>query len=256
MGTLGTFVEVVVAVDALVATIGLLSVLVLSRKLWRLSGARRSDALKIFVSHREPEKTRAYPLPVTGVGQLLAVAAMTPSLVRTYGWRWREPFTVRPGTESMRAPDLGGNLILLGGVSRNKVTEKLLAKCGEEIGIGQRYGHPHLYGDRIFWRRDDGSWEGIGGTPRPADNGPGEVTTDYAMILRMPNPWDGDRRRQCVVFAGVHTFATGEAARYFVRQWWKPKWWRRAGVAAVIRVEVVDGHAIHSQRIRFRRLSR
>jgi len=253
VSVLGPVVEVVVAVDAVVATVGLLSILVLSRKLWRLRGARHPSALKIFVSHREPEKTRAYPLPVTGVGQLLAVAAMTPSLVRTYGWRWKEPFTIRPGT-ARPASDLGGNLILLGGVSRNKVTEKFLERCGEEIGVGQRYGDPDLYGDRILWRHDDDSWECIGGTPRPADGGHGEIRIDHALVLRMPNPWDDDPRKQCVVFAGVHTYGTGAAAAYFVRQWWKPLWWHRQGVAAVIEVEVVDGHALRSKRIRFRRL--
>lgn len=254
MSSLGTVVEVVIAIDALVATAALLSVLILSRRLWRLKGAQDIAALKIFVSHREPEKTRAYPLPVTGVGQLLAVAAMTPSLVRTYGWRWREPLTIRPGAESTSAADLGGNLILLGGVSRNKVTEKFLEKCGEKVGVQQRHGDLRLYGDRLFWRQSDGSWEGIGGTPPSVGGGPGEVTTDYALILRIPNPWDEDRRKQCVIFAGVHTFGTGEAARYFVRQWWKPAWWHRGGVAALIRVEVVEGHAIRSKRIRFRKL--
>jgi hypothetical protein len=132
---LGTFVEFVIAIDAFVATAGLLSVLVLSRRLWRLKGARHVAALKIFVSHREPEKTRAYPLPVTGVGQLLAVAAMTPSLVRTYGWRWREPLTIRPGVEETPVDDLRGNVILL----RGREPQQGHGKAPEQVRRGDRH---------------------------------------------------------------------------------------------------------------------
>jgi hypothetical protein len=234
----------------------LVSVFVIPRQLWRLHDAHQPRALKIVASFREPEKTPAYRLPVTGVGQLRAVGALAPSLVRSYGWRWKESVAIVSGSGPMGVPQLAGNLILLGGTSRNEVTRRLLEKHGDRIGIRQEFGDTELYGDRLFFREDGGSWRAFGGTPAPLDgDGSGQITEDYALILRMPNPWDSGGRAQCVVFSGVHTFGTAAAATHFVRQWWKPRWWRRAGVAALIRVEVEDGHVIGTKEIEFRRLT-
>ena len=244
-------------VDAIAgAMVVLFSVFIVPRRLWRLHGAHRPGGLKIVVSYREPEETSAYALPVTGIGQLLAVGALASSLVRSYGWRWREPFTIKPGNGPVDPSNLSGNLILLGGTSRNEVTRAALNRCGEAIGVKQEFKDAELYGDRLFLREEDGSWTAFGGTPPSAEGEQGQIREDYALILRMRNPWDGDPRKQCVIFSGVHTYGTAAAASYFVRQWWKPAWWRRAGIVALIRVKVDDGHVVGTERVLLRRLTR
>jgi len=241
--------------DALVgAAIVLVSVFVVPRQLWRLHGAQRSSPPRIVVSYRKPEETSAYPLPVTGKGQLDAVGALAPSLVRAYGWRWRQPLTIVPGAEGTEPRDLGGNLILLGGPMRNEATRMLFARCGERLGVRQEPYDEEVYGDRLLIRDDDGGWQTFGGTPRARDGTRGKVTEDYGLVVRMPNPWDDDRRKQCLVFSGVHTYGTGAAAAYFVKQWRKPAWWARHGVLALVRVEVDSDHVVEIEELLFRRL--
>jgi hypothetical protein len=140
----------------------------------------------------------------------------------------------------------------LGGSSRNAVTRRFLEKRIDILGVRQEHGNPRVSGDRLIVRNSNGGWEAFGGLP--LDGTIREVAEDFALIVRMPNPWDESGRKQCVLFAGVHTYGTAAAARYFVRQWWKPVWWGRAGIMAVLRVEVEDGHVIGSRLIRFRRL--
>jgi hypothetical protein len=241
--------------DALFDAIGgivltLFSVFVIPRQLWRLRGAHRLERLKIFVSARNPELTRTYALPVVGLGQLQAIAAIAASLVRAYGWRWRDPLPVRAGDDTVTASDLAGNIVALGGASKNAVTRRLLKRRGDALGLRQEHRDSELAGDRIFLRRRDGSWRPYGGMA--VTDGVQDVAEDYAVIVRLPNPWVESRGRQCLVFAGVYTFGTGAAARYFVRQWWKPMWWWPPGVVAVLRLEIEDGQVIQIERVAFR----
>lgn len=226
----------------------------LPRLLWQLGGAREQAQVKLYASHREPVLTRAQALPVVGVGQVQALAAILPSLVRVYGWRWRQPIALRPADATIAAPDLTGNVIMLGGQSRNGATRKLLTELGHELGVQQRHGAPSVSGDCIRFRDGDGSWsDWLGGLE--IDGTSKTVTEDYGLIMRVPNPWDQDEsRRTCLVFAGVHTYGTFAAAQHFVRQWWKPMWWTRQGVIALVRVEVRDQHVTATERIFFRRV--
>jgi hypothetical protein len=102
-GASGALVEVAVG-----AVITLLSVFVVPRRLWRLNSARRPEDVTLLVSEREPELTRSYALPVVGMGQIQSIGALAPSLVRSYGWRWHGPLSIRPGLEKIEARDLVG----------------------------------------------------------------------------------------------------------------------------------------------------
>jgi hypothetical protein len=237
--------------SVLAVAITLFSVFVMPRRLWRLHGVRRPEDVKLLVSQRVPERMRSHALPVVGMGQLQAVGALAPSLVRSYGWRWRGPLSIRPGLPKLEARDLAENLILVGGASHNDVTRRFLEKSVDILGVEQRI-NPHVSGDCLSVRDVNGDWKSFEG--RPLDGTIGEITETFALIARMPNPWDERGRTQCVLLAGVHTYGTGAAASYFVRQWWKPAWRGRSGVRAILHVTVEDGHPVRSRVIDFQRL--
>jgi hypothetical protein len=161
------------------AVLTLLSVFVIPRQLWRLRGAHHLSELKILISEREPELTRTYALPVVGLGQVQAIGALAPSLVRAYGWRWRGPLQIRPGLNTVEVPELTGNLIVLGGASRNAVTRRLLDKRQDVLGVRQEHGSSHVGGDRLFLRERDGSWRSYGGMP--VDGTIRQVIEDYSL---------------------------------------------------------------------------
>jgi hypothetical protein len=242
-----------VAANAITALIGAAGFVFLPRALWRLGGAQRLGELHVYASYRPPELTRGADLPVMGVGQVQALAALMPSLVRSYGWRWRGAPSVSAARPGIEARELQGNIILLGGQSRNEATRKLLREC--DIGVEQEHREATESGDVIRVRDQAGQWStwlgGLNVEPTAVS-----ITRDYGLIVRVPNPWDRDSKgRACLVFAGAHTWGTGAAAAFFVRQWWKPKWWARRGFVALIEVEVRDGLVVDSTCVFFRPIS-
>jgi hypothetical protein len=141
----------------------------------------------------------------------------------------------------------------MGGPSRNEATRKLLVKCSERLGVKQEHGHPTISGDRISLRMPDSSWRSFGGLQ--IDGSLQQVKKDYALILRVANPWSSERGR-CLVFSGVHTYGTAAAAQYFVQQQWKPKWWTRQEVMCLLEIEFDEGCVTGINEIEFRRIKR
>jgi hypothetical protein len=172
VGALGDAAAVeVIDVIAFVLFVLLLAVLP-PRRLWRLHRARTPEAVKFILSGREPEPTIAYDLPVTGVGQVLALGALTPSLVRSYGLRWKGSLTILPGRRKPDSLHLRGNLIVLGGQHGNEVTAEILDRHGAAIGVEQRYvKDPGEFGDILRVGQRDGSERQFGGTPQPVAGG-------------------------------------------------------------------------------------
>ncbi len=240
------------AATAVLAILAYCVSLIPARLLWQISHPHRNGALTIYTSVREPEPTRTYRLPVVGLGQVYALSAIVPSLVRAYRRRTSDLMRIIPADTSIRGSDLEGNLILLGGASRNDATRRLLERCEPVLGVRQRHGDSKTGGDRLFLRQSDGSWEVVGGMP--IDGTLRHPSEDYALVVRIRNPWDVNEHARCLVFCGVHTYGTAAAARYFVRQWWKPWWWSRRGVLAIIRVELDEGYIIKMEKVAFRRL--
>jgi hypothetical protein len=246
---------------ALAAVSGVVLFVFSPRRLWRFPHAGDRGELKLLVSQRSPEATRSYDLPVTGMGQLRAILAIAPSLVQAYGRRWRESLTVEAAEEPINPSHLRGNLISLGGVSRNAVTEELLDEYGEAAGVRQVASESAIRGDLLEVRGKDGEWRVLGGTKAREHGGPGKVDVDYGLILSVPNPWDGEARR-CVVFAGVHTYGTEAAAAYFARHSRDPRWLFGYGLVGVVKVKVKNGFIVpgsfekeHFERICKRRLN-
>lgn len=225
-----------------VTLVGYLGSWLPGRRLWRLGHPQRDRLqIRIYVSVRTPEDTGHYLLPVVGLGQVLAIGAIAPSLARGYRRLGSRLPSIVPATD-VSARDLTGNVLLLGGASHNSATRRLLERCEPSLGIRQIYGDANIAGDRLFIRQADQSWRALGGKPR--DTGVGPITDDYALIIRTRNPWDNDRASTCVLFAGVHTYGTAAAAQYFAQQWWKPRWWFKREILMVIKVAVEDDHII------------
>jgi hypothetical protein len=222
------------------------------RLLWQMHNVRRPRDMTIYISFREPEQTRGYGMPVVGLGQVAALTYIIPSLTRAYWRRSRDLPQIVPGHESISIGQLTGNTVMIGGASRNEATKRLLERCEATLGVRQRHGDPQISGDRIFLRMADGSWEALGGTP--VDGAPHAIEEDYGLIIRIPNPWDVDRKNKCVILCGVHTYGTAAAAHYFIRQRWKPTWWGKRGVMAIVRAEINKGHIVGIHKARFRRL--
>jgi hypothetical protein len=212
------------------------------------------DAVAVRVvdlSHRGSEPTKSYDLPLTGAGQVLALGAVAPSIARSYGWRWRwrESFTIVAAEKAPEHLPLGGNLIVLGGEWRNSVTKEIVDCLGSSIGVWQ--GHldqPNRFGDILIVRQHDGEDKDFGGTPENS-GGSRQLEKDFGLILRMPNPYDENRRNQCLIFAGVHTYGTAGAAMHFAKRRWDPRWWNwwRAGIVAVVEVEIRHGRVVHTK---------
>lgn len=167
------------------------------RGLWQFAATQKLREVKLYASHREPERTRAQDLPVIGIGQVHAIAAVAPSLDRAYGLFQHDFLAMRPASFDIDAADLTGNVIIMGGQSRNGATRKLLAEV--ELGIEQTNGTPGISGDRFRVRRANGSWSRwLGGIP--VDGEVHEIKEDYGFIVRIANPWDGKQRRHLYCF--------------------------------------------------------
>jgi hypothetical protein len=231
-----------IASAGLLAVLGWLTLLGARRRLWRIGGDGDSRRLVVCVSERLPESTRSYDLRLVGYGQVQALAALVPSLSRSHRRLVTPLVRVRMAGREISIIDLESNVVMLGGASRNTVTRNFLDHVRDDLGVDQRHADREFVGDRLLIRQNDGSWRAVGG--RPVDEANRDIQEDYGLVVRRRNPWDPSRDGTCVLMAGVYTFGTAAAARYFADQAWNPRWWLRRDRVALLRVTVERGEVI------------
>ncbi len=174
--------------------------------------------------------------PVTGLGQVQALAVIMPSLSRAYP----HIDVRRIQLSSSVTPDaLENDLICLGGVKNNLITDHLLTRLGPKLpfvlspaAIEWRGNEPHRF---------TGEMSG------------GVVKRDCGVIVQTPNPFARDR--QLVILAGLHTYGTIAAARHFVHEYARVSRWRDSNFAAVVETDVIDGYACRPEPARFEELA-
>jgi hypothetical protein len=218
-----------------------------------MRGVRRATDLAVYISfRRRPEETSVHRVPVVGLGQIGALACVIPSITRAYLRHNKDLPRILAAPPTLAMSQLLGNVVMIGGQSSNEATRRLLEHYEAILGVRQRHGDPQVSGDRFFFRSADGSWEPIGGVP--IDGTLHEIVEDYGLIVRVPNPWDPDRKTKCLLFCGVMTYGTAAAAQYFVQQRWKPTWWTTRGLLILVRAKIYDGHIAGIDRVLCRRL--
>jgi len=141
--------------------------------------------------------TGKYNRPMTGLGQVQALARIMPSIQEGYG-RSRLP-QVYLSTD-MPSAKTTGDIILLGGAKNNTWTQEAIAKLKDKTGF-------EFIGDF-----NEASWEGeiFSGTSEH-----GKVTKDWAFIICAPNPFC-DNKNRIIILAGLHTPGVHAPADYYV----------------------------------------
>lgn len=205
-----------------------LSAMLPNRALWRLSDPGN---LTICVAESTAVDTGKYLRRGTGVGQLRALAEISPSLTRAYGAIDTRYIQLAGDPLGVRAE---GDLICLGGVKTNHRTADLL-----DAFARQGYDVPSMDGSIILWPADgkDARYE--------ADTVDNAVVMDYGFVIRAPNPLGATST--AIVLAGASTYGVVAAARYFV----DACKYRRGWFAALVRSPVRDGHACPPELVRF-----
>jgi hypothetical protein len=194
-----------------------------SRRLWRLDDPSR---VVISVAHSTASHTGKYLRPATGIGQVRALALLMPSLRRAYSDL--EIRNIYLSSESL-LDRLECDLICLGGVKNNKVTEDVLDHLGDRCPLSMK-------DSEIFWT-EQGETEAYEGA---IDNG--QVVRDFGLIVRTENPFNSKDKRTVVILAGSHTYGTIAAARYFCAELGSPFRRQPRSFAALVESEVRDGY--------------
>lgn len=190
-----------------------------NRALWKFSSP---SAITICVAESAAVDTGKYIRKTTGIGQVRALATITPSLAKAHG---------RIDTHYIQLANtpLGvkteGDLVCLGGVKNNAKTRDILKALA-----AHGYDVPQMEGSSIHWTGGEGRIEYKAITEN------GIVTRDFGLIVRAPNPFGP--KHTAIVLAGASTYGVVAAARYFVD---KCKF-QRGWFAAVVHSRIQDEH--------------
>lgn len=184
-------------------------------------GLQSPAAVTIAVAHSGSPDTGDYERPVTGIGQVRALAALMPSLMRAY--KDLDVDKIRLSSEPL-ASRRSGDVIAIGGPKNNEVTADFLELLVESTGI-------EMTNNEIIWRGDDT----FGATVRD-----GNVVDDVGLLVRARNPYSPAHR--VILIAGVHTYGTVAAAEYLVSRKARRRF-RERDFAAVVKTKVRDGHS-------------
>ena len=190
------------------------------RSAGRRWGLTKPESLKIVLSSSATQDTGEYQRPATGIGQVKALALLSPSLVRAHRSIDLQGVVL---SNDHRGTDLEGDLLLLGGPKTNEVTKQALDELAKRFGVTQEESVIHA-GDKTYSGESDGT----------------EVSVDYGIVIRAASPFAENSR--VVVLSGSHTYGTIGAARYFAKAKLP-----RGAFAAVIKSKVVDEHALEPE---------
>ncbi len=160
-----------------------------ARRTWRFESARD---LLIVVSSSAVVHTGVYQRPVTGIGQVRALAILSPLLRRAYRDADLQRVLL---SDEVASHELDNNLLVIGGPKTNAVAKELLDRLAPRLPFT-------VAGNVITW--DKTSYDG----PAADD----VVLHDFGYVVRAAHPLHPDRR--VVIVAGSHTFGTAAAARW------------------------------------------
>jgi hypothetical protein len=165
------------------------------RKVWALS--RSSKSVQIIAASLQPQPTLSYARPATGLGELIALSHISESL--TLAYRGIERKTSISLSSGFPSNHLDQTLICLGGPRHNDVTRLLTRYCNP------RYSYQLTNGTAVIDSKTDMRYM--------PDMKSAELRRDYALIYRMPNPFNP----KCAAFilSGAHTYGVSAAGKIF-----------------------------------------
>lgn len=191
--------------------------LVQARRLWRFYDAR---SLRVIASTSQTERPgHAATRPGTGVGQLRAIAVLSPSIIRGYGAALTAEM-IRLSVDA--APDdLKGDVVLLGGPRTNPHTARAFSHLSPRAFMADapRAGTADGVDSRVHWAEDDGTVTVFD----TADEG----SEAYGLIVRSENTVDGLGPGRLWIIAGSSTFGTQAAAEWVALNQSTVRHWKR-----------------------------
>lgn len=190
--------------------------------LWKF---KRKTPIVICLATSTQVDTGKYTRSATGIGQVNALSEIMPSIMEGYGHN--KKISTRLSAD-MSVKDLESELILVGGAKNNAYTQRVMDEFFEQSGA--RY-------------TDDLNTLEVDGEAIVSTSADGQITKDYGMILRLPNPYTGNRT-SITIIAGLHTYGTGAAAKYLVRNMSGLGAIKRKYFLKIIEFEVVQGESI------------
>ena len=204
------------------------------RNLWRF---RTDEPITICLATSARIDTGKYIRSTTGLGQVKALATIVPSILKGFGTK-RNPQVVL--SDDVRSDVLRSNLILLGGAKNNEYARRIFDEYSSDTGF-------NYVGDLNTVILDG---ESITGTTRDD-----KVVRDWAIIMRVPNPYS-EGRTDVTLIAGIHTHGVEGAARYFVKHLvgWRSIF--RKHFICVVELEVVESETVRPRLYKMKRIKK
>ena len=224
----------VVVAALLTLLISRASLILPHRRLWQFGNP--SD-LVICVATSDTKDTGEYLRPMTGIGQVRALAHIMPSLERAY--KGIKVNNIRLSVD-MPGDECECDLICLGGVKNNEFTAKALTALGEQVPV-------HQTASAITWKDKDGTTKTFEGSVVDQN-----VDQDFGYVIQAANPFNPDRR--IIIVGGSHTYGNVAAARFLVTEMTKLRYWRHRSFCALVKAEVIQGHPAAPELQRFQKL--
>ncbi len=178
----------------------------INRRIWKLK-----DPSSIVFSVSTSGIHEVEKWPMTGIGQVRALANITPSILRAYS---DAKLTIYP-SQRVTPDKLTNDIIIIGGGRTNDNAKDIL--------------NNHSRGSSFIYNFDEFSVE-FNGKKYAAEYWPhaqrtqDNVAKDYAYVRGCKNPYNKERR--VVLLIGIHTHGTEAAARLLVemlrRRWYLP----------------------------------
>ena len=210
---------------------------VLSRKwphmlLWKLSPMAPAT---ICLATSARINTGKYVRPTTGIGQVQALALVVPSVLRGYGVGSRPKVVF----SDQVSPDLlKRDLILLGGAKNNEYTRRIFEEYSQCTAF-------EFIKDMNTFAFEGEEYTGV--------TRGGRVVEDWAIIMRVPNPYS-EGATQVTVLAGVHTHGVAAAAEYYVTRMINWNSILRRHFICLVKVEVVGSETIRPRLFKMKKV--
>jgi hypothetical protein len=197
------------------------------RRLWRLKNPKETI---ICISASTTTFTGEYYRRATGIGQLRALAVITPSLKTAYRNIKIENILL---SDEQLGTKIENDLILLGGPKNNPATKLLLEKLKDICFIDQT-------DEYICWR-----YQAAENYYRATIES-SKVKRDYGLIIRVKNPFSTKGSTVCLL-SGGHTYGVIAAAIYFVNYYARVTNIRKLAstLIAVVSCDVVDDYPVN-----------
>lgn len=220
---------------AVTGTFAWLKPILPAKRLWRLPNPKK---LYIFLSTSTKTNTGDYVRISSGLGQIRALGQITPSLCRAYRDFDIENVFMSDGAIAEKCE---GNLIILGGPKNNGVALKIMELLESRLP-------GYLSERKVIWKEGGPTKEY---TAIPNEDG---FEEDFGVIIRATNPFNS--KSEVLLFAGLHTYGTTAAARFFTTELpkLKPEYAYHGEFMAVVSAKVTNHHVSEPQLLHVARL--